>query len=98
MCGCVPFHYRQGPKKTEALGAGAPLKLAAGICRFPSARNTDSKVMKRCSISIVVLAVMLLPGCVFSNPARQKGVSAGSDSFCISAKKRSWDLTDSAET
>jgi hypothetical protein len=54
--------------------------------------------MKRDSISIIVLVAMLLPGCVFSNPAQQKGVSAGSDSFCISAKKRSWDLTDSGET
>ena len=48
----------------------------------------------------IVLAAMLLAGCVVSNPARQKGVSAGSalDSFCTSAEKRSWDLTDSGET
>jgi hypothetical protein len=56
--------------------------------------------MKRYTITIIVLAVaLLLPGCFTSNPGPQKGVSAGSavDSFCISAKKRTWDLTDSAE-
>ena len=56
--------------------------------------------MKRSTITIFVLAVaLLLPGCFTSNPGPQKGVSAGSavDSFCISAKKRTWDLNDSAE-
>ena len=59
------------------------------------------KEMKRYALTIIVLAVTLvLPGCVMTNPTQQKGVSAGSavDSFCISAKKRTWDLTDSAET
>jgi hypothetical protein len=57
--------------------------------------------MKRSTITIFVLALaLLLPGCFTSNPGPQKGVSAGSavDSFCISAKKRTWDLNDSGET
>ena len=56
--------------------------------------------MRRYTNIIIVLAVVLLGGCIMTNPTQQKGVSAGSalDKFCISAKKRTWDLTDSADT
>jgi len=57
--------------------------------------------MKRYVITTIVLAAtLLLLRCMMSNPTQQKGVSAGSavDTFCVSAKKQTWDLTDSAET